>query len=632
MHYFRKLAATKVSKVFLTLLALSFVAWGVSGYLVHVTGDSAISVGSEEVSAQQLDNVYRQRVNKMTEVLGRAPTTEELAASQIAENVMSEMLARSVLRQAASKLGLLASVKALQEEIAASPAFRNEDGGFDPARYRAMLSRIGRTPEQFEQEMGQDLSVRLLGQLVRVGNVKPEALAPQAALDGATLELAVATVPARLPVEVKAPADADLKQYYELNQKIYEVPEKRSFSIMEISRESLAKSVTIAPEQVEKEYKDNMANFAVPETRTVRHILVESEAKAAAEAAKIHSVADFAREADAVSRDPGNKDDKGNGKGGLLGDIAKDSVVPEFGNAAFAAKPGTMVGPVKTGFGWHLIWVEKVNEPHTKAFAEVKDQIEKQMRDGESQDALDTLLKSVDDKVAAGENLAKIAGETGLKAEPVAMASANQQGVEPEFLMAAFATEMGQVSAPVTMGDSGMAYVEVTAVVPAHVPPLDEIKDRVIADWTNTQKTLAAKEASEKVMAAVRAQSVRSVPDAVAQAGVPGVQVSTVEVKDLKDVPQWLHRVLLDVFQLPVGATLPTVVQADDGWHVVRLVKRTLATPDAKGLENYAAEYHQRLQADVEALVISQLQREAKVECHSERLQQVFGRPVSCSY
>lgn len=630
LEFFRKLGATKASKVFLTLLALSFVAWGVGDYLVHVTGAGAVRVGQEEISAQHLDDVYRQKVAKVTEILGHAPSPDELASTRIAEGVVAEAIGRSVLRQAAASLGLIAPVKALQEEIAAMPAFRNEQGGFDPALYRSALARIGRSPEQFEQDMAQDLSVRLLGEMVRIASIKPAALGPQAALDGATLELAVATVPAELDTGIRSPSDADLQKHYELNQKLYEKPEKRSFTLLEISREEIAKSVSISPEQVKKEYDDNVANFAVAEQRAVRHILLETEAKAREVAARIHSLDDFAREADAESKDPGNKDEKGKGKGGSLGNIAKDAVVKEFADVAFSAQPSQLSAPVKSAFGWHLIWVEKVIPPHTRPFEEVRADIEKQLRDNESEDALNTLLKSVDDKVAAGEDLAKIATDTGLKAQPVALITAADQSVPPEVLQAAFATDMGQTSSPVPLNQSGMAYVQVTAVTPASVSPLSDIKDKVAADWAKTQRTLAARAATEKVMTAIRAQSARSVTDAVAQSGVAGVQVSTLQVKDLKDVPQWLHRVLLDVFQLPVGATLPTIVAADDGLRVIRLTKRTLDTPDAAALDAYAATYNQRLQADVEALVVAELQRNAKVVCHPERLRQVFGRDIAC--
>jgi peptidyl-prolyl cis-trans isomerase C len=44
-------------------------------------------------------------------------------------------------------------------------------------------------------------------------------------------------------------------------------------------------------------------------------------------------------------------------KGGDLGYFTRNRMVKEFETAAFAAKKGDIVGPVKTQFGWHIIKV-----------------------------------------------------------------------------------------------------------------------------------------------------------------------------------------------------------------------------------------------------------------------------------
>ncbi len=55
-----------------------------------------------------------------------------------------------------------------------------------------------------------------------------------------------------------------------------------------------------------------------------------------------------------------NSDDTGSKvSGGDLGVFLRGSMLKEFDKAAFTAKPGEIIGPIKTKFGYHLIKVEK---------------------------------------------------------------------------------------------------------------------------------------------------------------------------------------------------------------------------------------------------------------------------------
>lgn len=53
-------------------------------------------------------------------------------------------------------------------------------------------------------------------------------------------------------------------------------------------------------------------------------------------------------------------------KGGALGYFAHGKMMPEFDSASFAATPGTIVGPVSTKFGYHVIRVEEHLMPQQK--------------------------------------------------------------------------------------------------------------------------------------------------------------------------------------------------------------------------------------------------------------------------
>jgi parvulin-like peptidyl-prolyl isomerase len=82
-------------------------------------------------------------------------------------------------------------------------------------------------------------------------------------------------------------------------------------------------------------------------------------------------------------------DDTGSGtNGGELGSFGHGQMVPEFEKAAFEAKAGDIVGPVRTQFGYHII---KVEAHDMTPIDGVKPTIEKRERAKRVQEQLDAL-------------------------------------------------------------------------------------------------------------------------------------------------------------------------------------------------------------------------------------------------
>lgn len=84
---------------------------------------------------------------------------------------------------------------------------------------------------------------------------------------------------------------------------------------------------------------------------TARHILVETEEQCLALKQKVAGGADFAELAKAHSQCPSGQ------QGGDLGQFGPGMMVPEFDKVVFSAEVGSVEGPVKTMFGYHLLQV-----------------------------------------------------------------------------------------------------------------------------------------------------------------------------------------------------------------------------------------------------------------------------------
>ena len=153
-------------------------------------------------------------------------------------------------------------------------------------------------------------------------------------------------------------SDEELKAHYELHQTDYKEPEK-------FRARYIAVSVEVPDASIEAEMLNRREEFlSEEEAVAARHILLKTPADLDPEAvelvkqqieeirSRIVTEEDFIREAKAHSEDVSNKS-----QGGDLGFFGKGRMVTEFADAAFSIDEGTVSAPVKTVFGYHLIWV-----------------------------------------------------------------------------------------------------------------------------------------------------------------------------------------------------------------------------------------------------------------------------------
>lgn len=122
----------------------------------------------------------------------------------------------------------------------------------------------------------------------------------------------------------------------------------RSLAYQELVAERLTRDLRVPREEIRQVYEREYAGSSP----RVRHILVETEEQARDALRRVRAGEDFAAVASEVSGDPGSAQ-----RGGDLGAIRRGATVPEFEEAVFGARPGEVVGPVRTQFGFHVIEV-----------------------------------------------------------------------------------------------------------------------------------------------------------------------------------------------------------------------------------------------------------------------------------
>jgi len=180
---------------------------------------------------------------------------------------------------------------------------------------------------------------------------------------------------------------------------------RTSLEVAKVIDAEVTLKVAVQDAEVNTFYQQNLERFKQGESVHASHILIglppnatpaqKTEAKTQAQGVvkQVRGGADFATVARAQSQDPASGPN-----GGDLGFFPKGQMNPQFEDAAFALKPGTVSAVVETPFGYHIIKVHERRAPRTAPFAEVSGQIKDHLLQGQRDQKLQEFVRQVKSK------------------------------------------------------------------------------------------------------------------------------------------------------------------------------------------------------------------------------------------
>jgi parvulin-like peptidyl-prolyl isomerase len=137
----------------------------------------------------------------------------------------------------------------------------------------------------------------------------------------------------------------------------------------------------LTDKELRERYDREKENYRLPERARLRSIIVtkpDDAASAEKMAARVQQIAtdakaapDFAKFAESVPENAMKE------KGGDMGDVARGELLPDLDKAVFNSPSGTILGPIATKSGWHIIKVEQRLPSEVPAFESVKDKLRK---------------------------------------------------------------------------------------------------------------------------------------------------------------------------------------------------------------------------------------------------------------
>ena len=493
LEFIRERAQGWFAWAIVILLVIPFALWGIHQYQTTDAEVDVAVVNGKKITDNEFQRAYQQQRNRIQAMLGKNFNPSLINDQQLKKEVLDHLVDREVLLQGAHDAGLRVSAVRVGTEIRAIPNLQSK-GQFDTELYRRLLRSQGLSVGAFEKMVSNDLVIQQLNQGIANSAfvTKPE-LEALLRIKLQQRDIGYALVPAASYINNVTVSDKAIEQFYKDNPDRFRIPEQVSVDYLDLSVDSLAKKVHVTEDALRERYQERAADFTTPEERHAAHILIKVASDAPPEKvdaakkkaedilARIRKGESFAGLAKKFSQDPGSAKE-----GGDLGFFGRGVMDKAFEKATYALKVGEVSEPVRSTFGFHIIKLEGVRGGERKPFAQVRDQLEHDLKHQKAEDQYYSEAETLSNLVFEhADNLTAAAQELNIPIQTTGLFSRdNGTGIaaNPKVRAAAFADDVlldGKNSEAIELTQDHVVVVHLKDHKPATLRPLDDVRDDI---------------------------------------------------------------------------------------------------------------------------------------------------------
>lgn len=493
----RSSSAGLAAKGLLILLIASFAVWGVQGYLSQRgQGDVVATVGEETITSSELATAFARDVRRF-QAQGSDFTAEQARNLGLMDLALDRLIRGRLYDEASKWLGMGISDERIADAIRQEQLFYDDGGNFSRSRFEFLLRNSRMSEAQYVADLRRDVARREIINSLAFTDGAPTVIEKRLHLYRNEKRVAImAVVPVDESLDVGIPDEETINQIHQEQAERYTAPERRSATYVLLTPQAAMRDVVITEEEVRARYEENVAQYTQPERRVVQQIRFEDEEKAR----KATELIGEGRSFSAVAKDVAGIDAESLDFGEFP---TGQFPIPELSDTIADLQEGEVSQPVQSDFGWHIFRVTEIKPEQVKPFAEVRDEIEANLKSESAGDLLYDLSTALEDELAGGATLEDAASKLGLDVRTTGLLDIEGMDAdgtmaedlpEGEFLNTLFVTGEGEQSA-LSQTPAGNYYIlRVDEIVPSKLRPLTDVRDEIVADWQAQQRREAAQE------------------------------------------------------------------------------------------------------------------------------------------
>lgn len=495
-----------VFKIISAAVAVSFVSlFGVTGYIDSASqNQTVVDVDGKKTTQSEFSYRLQKELNALKNLTSDDFELTDDMRNAITEGVLRQIVDESVLDQTMAENDIYFPKAYVQQIIFSQPEFINPaNGQFNPEIFKRYLSSAGLSEDEYVAMVKRLMARKMLVTDLVEGFGVPEALSRAIhKMDNQRKSFKYVTVsPADVRIERKI-SDDEVKQYFEDFSENFMIPETREAEVLFVPNETVLKKYAASDEMVADYYKQHEKEFDLPEKREVLQMVFTDKAQAEKALNEVKGGKDFAAAAKDMQAE--NADEP------TLGLVAQDELAEDLAYDTFEM-PLNEPRLLQVADTWQVVSVKQIVPAKKMTFEEVKPQIEEILNNDNLYDALRDARAEIDDAVNGGKDLAETGKMFGIEpvrisgiseTAPVENAPAQLKSLTTslDFNELVFSYGLNEISSAEEF-DDGIAAIRVTAVKDAHLPEIDEVKDKITAMWEVQEKDALAKETADNIIA-----------------------------------------------------------------------------------------------------------------------------------
>ncbi len=273
----QKFSQSRVAKVFLAILALSFIAFfgGGSWFRPHDPHAVVAEVGPLVIGRFEFAEKVQKQVQHIMAESKESANREDLVKAGLPQMILAQLVQESLLNLEAEHLGLTMSDEALKQFIHSMKAFHNDKGVFDRALFMQILHANGLTESAFIADMRAELIREQLKDAIVVGVSMPEDMVDR--LFDAQYQHRQASMLLIAPKDMPAPPPPlkeVLEVFYTEHQQKFKTPELRTLSAFIIDPRTFSKDISVTEDEIKSTYEAKADAFGKKPLEKVKPLVV----------------------------------------------------------------------------------------------------------------------------------------------------------------------------------------------------------------------------------------------------------------------------------------------------------------------------------------------------------------------